>query len=182
MNRPLAIIGLSVFFVSLLLSGTTAYGHARLALDGLIPPRSVNPGIKQGPCGVARTNAPTALLGGQTLTVTFEETINHPGRYYVEFSPAGDDNWVRLVEVPDVQAGALPHNYTTQVTIPNRDCTDCTIRLIQSMEENPANPSFYYSCADVTVTAQADAPPPDDDVEEVPSVLGSGENNPRCAH
>src|SRR4029079_19042594 len=42
---------------------------------------------------------------------------------------------------------------------PNKPCTDCTFQLIQSMEENPLSPTFYYSCADIKILAAYGATP-----------------------
>ena len=143
------------FFVTLLFVGSEASAHSRLKPSTGVVPRSTNPGLKVGPCGgIARTATPANLMAGQQLTVTWEETIQHPGRYEFYFSAAGDLNFQLLSKVDDVQDNPanLPHQYTTTITLPFISCTDCTLQMIQVMTENPANPTYYYSCADILMT------------------------------
>lgn len=136
------------------------FAHARLTFP---QPRNNNAGIKAGPCGgLARTATPTNVVGGQMLTVQWQETINHPGRYIFSLSFANDLGFAQniLATIPDVQdGGGLPHLYTAQIPIPNVNCSTCTLQLIQSMEENPAAPTYYYSCADLNITQAAVTPP-----------------------
>jgi len=150
----------------LLLLGTSwGYGHARLMSP---TPRNNNAGIKTGPCGgLARSANPMVVTGGQTLTILWEETINHPGKFIFSLSLADDQGFQNnvLATVPDTQnlGNDLPHRYQTQITIPNIDCPTCTLQMIQSMEENPAMPTFYYSCADLIIRpagAPVPVPPP----------------------
>lgn len=142
-----------VFIGSLLLFSNLAWSHARLKTPA---PRNNNAGIKIGPCGgIARTNTPTVVQGGQLLTVSWEETINHPGKFILSLSMANDANFNanQLAQVIDTKNATndLPHQYSTQVSIPDIDCATCTIQMIQSMEENPAAPTYYYSCADIQI-------------------------------
>lgn len=142
------------------LAPTTGFGHARFRLAGTTPPRNTSTGLKAGPCGnVARTNNPTILQAGQTLTIQWEETVNHPGYYRIAFSPANDagfDQNVWIANVPDV---GDRNQYNQTITVPNTPCTGCTLQMIQYMTENPAQPSLYYSCADIEIRA-AGAPMP----------------------
>jgi hypothetical protein len=129
----------------------TSFGHARLRLGGTLPPRSTSAGLKAGPCGnVARTNAPTILQAGQSLVVQWDEVIDHPGYYRIAFSPANDAGFD--VNVLAAKVDDLPgvHAYQTTVTVPNVECTQCTIQMIQYMTEN-SPPSLYYSCADIEI-------------------------------
>jgi hypothetical protein len=150
----------------LLLSSVTAFGHSNLSVNGNVPPRSADTGLKTAPCGnIARTATPKRFDPGSTITVQWQETINHPGHFEFSFSQANDLNFQLLKSVPDDQnnpipAGGNPHQYTTTVTLPNVQCTACTFRLIQVMEENPAMPSFYYSCADIQLMPASASPPP----------------------
>jgi hypothetical protein len=151
---------LLTFFMSGLLYQTYANAHARLVSPA---PRNNNAGIKTGPCGgLARTNNPTLVQGGQMLTVTWIETINHPGRFLFSLSYANDQGFQQnlLATIPDNQDNnVVPHNYSTQIMIPNVNCDTCTLQMIQSMEENPQAPSFYFSCADIRIVANPGAPP-----------------------
>src|SRR4051794_9371055 len=74
---------------------STAHGHARLKSpaprdnhsDYKSPPVG---GVGTGePCGVARatTQPNTVLTPGAALTVSWEETVTHPGCFVVDFSP-----------------------------------------------------------------------------------------------
>lgn len=147
-----------VLFVPLL-----AFGHARLIEPA---PRNAGSGIKTGPCGnIPRTNNPRVLVAGSQLTVRWEETINHPGRYYISFSASGDQGFEQnrlatVVDTQDMPIGTGPnHQYQTVITVPNTPCTNCTLQMIQSMEENPQAPTFYYSCADIQIVSQTGADP-----------------------
>lgn len=148
-----------------------AFAHARLLSPA---PRSNNAGIKAGPCGGLARGAPTRLTPGSTITVAWEETINHPGRYILSLSPANDlgfENNVINANIPDRAPSAadpLPLRYSFQWTVPDIECETCTLQLIQSMEENPAAPSLYYSCADIRISRSATLPPPPAPIE-VPS-------------
>lgn len=136
----------------LILSTHFAWGHARLKTANGIVPRSSSAGLKTGPCGnVARTSNVATYRSGESITVQWEETVNHPGRFEFYFSQANDANWVLLKSVDDMQdnSATLPHQYSTSLTLPNATCTDCTLQMIQVMTENPASPSLYYSCADI---------------------------------
>ncbi len=144
------------------LTCSIAWGHARLMSP---TPRNNNAGIKSGPCGgLARSVSPAAVEGGKMLTIQWEETINHPGRYIFSLSQGNDVGFEQnvLATIVDEQnvGVALPHRYQVQVMIPNMNCPTCTLQMIQSMEENPAAPTYYYSCADLNIRATAAPTPP----------------------
>lgn len=161
---------------------STASGHARL----LAPtPRNASSALKVPECGnVARTANSTKLEQGQTLTVSWEETVEHPGCFIVDVSPAGDTNWRPLQIFPDDATGPLPHPFTKQVTLPaDLVCDQCTLRLRQIMRAGtpcpPANLNptvdVYYSCADITITAtkvpdDLAMPPPSDMAAPAPDL------------
>lgn len=136
---------------------TDASAHARWALDGVTPPRNTNAGIKTGPCGgVPRTATPATFAPGETITVTWEETIDHQGYFIISFSEADDVGFEQNIlktgaELPDDQNGTpLPHKFSTTVTLPAIECDACTLQLIQYMERSMSN---YYSCADIKLVA-----------------------------
>lgn len=147
--------------------GIKVFAHARLKTSGALVPRSTDPGIKAGPCGgVARLAAPAVYAPGTTITVNWEETINHPGRFEFYFSQAGDANFGTPIAVRNKLAaenaaivGTNYRQYSASITLPNVTCTDCTLQMIQVMTEtNP--PSLYYACADVRLQAGAPMPAP----------------------
>lgn len=154
----------TISVLSLLVISSLAWGHARMMNP---VPRNNNAGIKNGPCGgLARSATPMVIQGGTMMMFQWEETINHPGKFLFSLSTTGNDqNFALMAMVPDDQnlGNNLPHRFQAQVMIPNINCPNCTIQMIQSMEENPAVPSFYYSCADVSIVAQGapvPTPPP----------------------
>lgn len=151
-----------VLILGLLLSGSICGAHARLLNSTAIKIRSTNPGVKVGPCGgYARVAQPAVITGGQTITVTWEETIYHPGRFEFYFSTGGDQNFTLLKSVTNNQQGMpLPHQFSTTLAIPDVNCDACTFQMIQVMLENPAIPTYYYSCADMQVKGTVTAPSP----------------------
>src|SRR5262249_25377245 len=113
---------------------------------------------------------PKAFAPGSTVTVQWQETINHPGRFEFYFSEANDTNWMLIKTVVDDQDNnVLPHNYSTTITMPNLPCTACTLQMIQVMTENPAAPSYYYSCGDIQLQAATATPPVTPPVPPAPS-------------
>ena len=142
-------------FLGIFLSGEV-WAHAKLKPGASLKLREDNPGIKTGPCGsMPRGNNITTLTAGQSLNVEWVETINHPGSFRIAFSPANDTDFDKniLATIPDDKDGTadLPHSFSKTITVPSVVCDNCTIQLIQTMTENPANPSYYYSCADIKI-------------------------------
>jgi hypothetical protein len=148
-------------FVLISFFSLSAQAHIRSKTAGNLIPRSTSDSLKTAPCGgVARSVSSATYAPGATITLNWEETINHPGRFEIYFSPANDANWQLLKTVTDTMDGTndLPHQYSTTVTLPSAPCAACTIQLIQVMTENMANPSYYYSCSDIKIQS-ATAPP-----------------------
>lgn len=144
-------------------------GHFRISDNQLIKPRSAADNLKVGPCGNAApktdpNDIPT-LFAGDTVTISWEETINHPGWYRIAFSPDGqngfDDN-VIADNITDTQNGQVNrndpttyHRYSRSFTVPDTECSQCAIQMIQVMtDRNP--PTNYYSCADVRIVKRAE--------------------------
>jgi len=151
---------LVLIFVAFL--GLNSQAHVRSKTAGNLIPRSSSDSLKTAPCGgVARGLSAATYAPGETITVSWEETINHPGRFEISFSPAGDTGWQLLKTVNDTtnNTNDLPHQYSTTVTLPTTPCTACTIQLIQVMTENPSAPSYYYSCSDIKIQSTT-APEP----------------------
>lgn len=142
-----------VLFLVFFLSGSLSYAHARLKASDEIKIRSMNAGVKTGPCGgYPRVAQPAVLTAGQSVVVHWEETIYHPGRFEFYFSDAGETQFTLLKSVENNQKSQpLPHQFSTTLTIPDVTCEQCTLQMIQVMAENPNNPTYYYSCADMQV-------------------------------
>jgi len=167
-----------VLALGLLLSGT-GFGHARFryidpATRNKVPPTNFEPrngstGLKSAECGqVARTASVPTYKPGQTLDVEWEETIDHGGYFVISFSEKGATNFIPLIERFDDNqnnAGDVPHQFKTTITLPNVKCTDCTIQLKQIMidgADNVASKTTYYSCSDFILSDDAPNPTPEE--------------------
>lgn len=146
------------------------------------PPRTSSQ--KQRHCGLAgstRGATVTTLEPGSTITVTWLETIDHPGHYRISFDDDGEDFLVPPTAtestegmdptvikdlIPDV-GGAVPSGgrpYSFEITLPDIECTNCTLQLIQMMTEGgqyDSNSDLYYQCADITLARGGGNPTPD---------------------
>jgi MYXO-CTERM domain-containing protein len=115
---------------------------------------------------------------GDTILVSWDETIDHLGHYEILFSPSDDTSFsfltdpagVTLNNIPDVQGGTLPHHYTQMVKLPPTPCAACTLQLKQYMQG-----AGYDSCAELELRAAVTSAPdagtalPDLGPEAVPS-------------
>lgn len=149
---------------------------AHIALD---KPDPVTTKMKDGPCGdgphVRGTDVAT-FEPGQTITVKWHETIGHESTYRISFDDDGDDSFedpetttdyytndtVLLDEIADVPGNG---EYAVEVTLPDIECENCTLQVIQLMLDKPpyvpGTNDIYYQCADVALRA-AEVPPPED--------------------
>lgn len=152
---------------------------------------------KNGHCGdpaysrAANPTRTTVMPPGATLTITWAETIQHPGWFRIAFQPNGDTfplppngtgvgNFQAATEsqtgMTDAATGAMiladmipDGTLSTQITLPNMECTNCTLQFIQVMTNSPpyervatqaaGNNDLYFNCADVTLQAGASMPP-----------------------
>lgn len=160
-----------VVITSLLVVSQSSDGHARFKLNAAFQARSTDTGLKEAPCGgVDVGQKRTILRTGETVTVEWEETINHPGFYRIAFSPDGvtgfDDNILadNIIDNQDMAiVGMNYHSFSTTIVVPE-PCETCALQMIQYMTEDPENPRLYYSCADIQIKAADDPslvlPPP----------------------
>ncbi len=152
-RETLALLCLAAGSTALAVRQRHARGHANLTDP---TPRNLEAN-KTGPCGIARTMSPTTFTAGETITVRWVETIEHPGWYRIAFSPSADlgfDENVILDDIPDTQGGTMPHMYEATIALPDTPCTDCTLQVIQYMTETTP-PTLYFSCADLVLEAPA---------------------------
>jgi hypothetical protein len=136
--------------------------------------------LKNTPCGQTAdgrtTDRVTVLEPGQTITVTFDEFIDHPAYYRIAFDPDGDDFPMRtgvpanavestataeaaeqslfqgtgstlLAVVPEVNGEAS----SATVTLPDVECENCTLQLIEFMYDKADPQHGYYQCADIAL-------------------------------
>ncbi|MEY3901802.1 MAG: hypothetical protein RL189_1108 [Pseudomonadota bacterium] len=145
-----------------------AHGHARWKLGSSVSaPRSEDAGLKAAPCGgKARTANVKSYSAGESVTLEFEETINHPGYYEVHLLGSNDQKVAGvpspLARLDDTQNNPISngnnHQYKISFQVPAVDCPQCAFQLIQVMLDNPNAPSNYYSCTDVSITNSGKAP------------------------
>lgn len=139
------------------------------------------------------TDAVTAVQGGQKLKIVVDETIYHPGHYRIALArkrnSLPNDPMVTMketdrglrsasaviethVQPPILVDGLWPHNEKpensireTEITIPNINCTGCTLQVIQVMLEHPGvreGGFSYHHCAVLDITADPSKPLEDD--------------------
>ncbi len=173
-------------------------------------------GIKSCPCGLGSSNRTcnvaadssdpdrgmrvTRAEAGSTITLRFEEYVDHTGTYRVAFDDDGADiadfNANILVPMVPDPSGGLGNigegaMWEIDVTLPNMTCTNCTLQLVQAMNNNTTTPvadpsavSSYYTCVDLELVAPGtlgEGDPMDDpgDMEpgdgmDDPTMTGSG--------
>ena len=135
--------------------------------------------MKVAPCGASgdgrATDASriTTLPAGVTLSVQFRETIDHPGHFRIAFDDDGQDAFEDPTSYEDIQATpGLPvladgiieptsgSDYIVEVTLPDIECSRCTLQLIQVMTDRAPygdGNDLYYQCADLVLVAESGA-------------------------
>jgi uncharacterized protein (TIGR03382 family) len=147
--------------------------------------------LKDRHCGLAgstRANVQT-YKPGATVHLVWDEYVAHPGWFRISFQQNGD-----VFEVPPPSNGPSStgaSNYPTEnltgkvdattgsliiadriahpalsmdVTLPNVECSNCTLQLTQMMIDKPpysddaASNDIYYACVDLVLTSSAPAP------------------------
>ncbi len=140
---------------------------------------------KLGPCGDegggTQTGDVTAYHAGDTIQITIEETIFHPGHYRVAIAlddpselpaeppvtaadtPCGSTTVENPAVYPVLADGLLTHTdafsgkQTVEVKIPEGiTCDKCTLQIIEFMSDHGLNNPggcFYHHCANIKVTA-----------------------------
>lgn len=127
---------------------------------------------KDPPCGHP-DNPPGAgpvatYQAGETISVQFDETVDHAGHFRIALDPTGTDSFtlptgfddfynspeVLLDEIPDMAGGV----YSVDVTLPDTPCDPCTLQLIQVMNDGswgPGDSDLYFACADIVIEGSA---------------------------
>jgi hypothetical protein len=156
--------------------GLATPAGAHLAL--VAPPSRYGAAVlKDPPCGAAggaRSGQVTVLEPGATITVTWNEYIDHPGHYRIAFDADGDDDFVDPIctagcttRTPTIElysnetvlldgiADTRGGNTSVQVTLPDVECERCTLQVIQVMYDKPPytlpGDDLYYQCADLVL-------------------------------
>jgi hypothetical protein len=159
-----------LIFGTLILMAADAYAHIQLMY-----PSQRYDDQKNAPCGMTnggRGDVVTTLEPGATITVTWDETVNHPGHFRISFDPDGDDDFVdplsftdtytndsvMVDDIIDTPAGGVS-GYT--ITLPDIECDNCTLQVVQVMTDKAPygdGNDLYYQCADLVLQAGAPAP------------------------
>jgi len=181
------------FAAALLLAAAPAWAHVRL----LSPASRYGDEMKAGPCGRlggTRSGNVATFAPGQAITVSFEEIIDHPGYYRIAFDPTGDAALAAPTWDPGTQAWSNPAGVLVladriadaaggltrrdiQVTLPDVECSSCTLQLIQVMTDKPPFDGLddhYFQCADLVLTSAAPPPPPSPPTSPAPTAEPSG--------
>ncbi len=140
-----------------------------------------NPGVPSG--------AVTNVTGGGTIPLLVQETIFHPGHYRValartmaqlppdpvvtvvqtERGPRSQSAVIQSpVVAPVLLDGIFAHterptqNFETGIPIPNINCRDCVLQVIEFMADHPGigadGGHSYHHCAIVNITADPSKP------------------------
>jgi hypothetical protein len=185
--------------VTLLLATAPAAAH----IDMTSPEMRPAAGQKDEPCGDAggvRSDTVNVFEPGETITVEWTETISHPGYYRISFDADGQDFTIPpaledtsldenvLVDlIEDIQPGQ--NSYTQEITLPDIECENCTLQLIQVMSDklpyttDAASDDIYFRCADIALRTGGvpgvdagvpgrDATPPGNDAGGTPAEPG----------
>ena len=147
----------SVIAAVLLVAAGRADAHIAMTAPA---PRTVMQ--KEGPCGElggVRGGTVATFAPGETITVEWDETVDHPGHYRISFDDDGqdfvdparpDDNLpTTLLDQIDDLVG--PRHYAQEITLPSVTCTNCTLQLIQIMGTTVPYNSFYFQCVDLVI-------------------------------
>lgn len=168
-HSPLAAVAVLVCAVSF-----PAAAGAHLEL--LEPPARYDKNtIKNAPCGAGdgeRSEDVTTYQAGETITVEWDEYVDHPGHFRIAFDEDGADDFespacesdcsttepkvelynnetVLLDDIADDNGGT----YTADVELPDVTCDQCTLQVIQVMYDKPPyeipGDDIYFACADL---------------------------------
>ncbi|HKE15960.1 MAG TPA: SCE4755 family polysaccharide monooxygenase-like protein [Kofleriaceae bacterium] len=156
-------------------SAPTALAHIQLRT-----PLQRTTELKNGPCGApndTRGQNVCQFRPGSTITVQFDETVEHPGHFRVSFDDDGQDGFVDPTGFDDTSGGPTVlldgiadrdtradgnSLYSIQVTLPDVECDNCTLQVIQVMSDKPPygdGNDIYYQCADLVLSQSAPAEP-----------------------
>ncbi len=161
-----------------------------LAQDDRGNPQKPEPcgGTKSG--STPATGVVTPVKGGSQFHIKIKETVYHPGHYRIALAaqpldlPADPETVTRDTEKgprsvsakidpnpkPPVLVDGLfvhterfesGHIWETDVRIPNIDCENCTLQVIQWMADHSFNPEggyTYHHCAELKITADPAMP------------------------
>ena len=186
MRRSLLVLAV---VVAMAVVPAIAAAHVRITSP---TPRSSDQ-LKERHCGAtgsSRANVQT-YRPGAPLHLVWDEYVVHPGWFRVSFQPSGDTFETPPVS-NGVNGDGVASNYPTEdltgktdpitgsliiadrirhgalsldLTLPDMECSNCTLQLIQMMTDKPpysiaaTSDDIYYACVDLVLSSSA--PPPD---------------------
>ncbi len=177
----------SALLASVLLLGASAPAFAHIHLTAPLARTDSQTGDqKEQHCGVAnQVRNParvTTYAPGATITVTWLETIQHPGWFRIAFQPNGqvfgippavgqggfptaNQEGVDAANQSIVLKDRIPDGtLSATVTLPNMECANCTLQFIQVMTDkapytvDALSDDIYFNCADITLSNGPAAP------------------------
>jgi hypothetical protein len=165
-----------VLALFLVLGASRAEAHVRLMSPLArypVPEIEDSQNIKQGPCGRTgdgRTTDASRInhfRPGEKIAVEFNETIDHPGHFRIAFDDDGQD-FEDPASATDIQGSPMPPvlvdgipddptlGYTVEITLPDVECDNCTLQVIQVMTDKLGNgwgtDDVYHQCADLVLS------------------------------
>jgi hypothetical protein len=192
-SRLIASVALGACAV---LGSPSAHAHIKLMAptSWVVENTQGGPDQKTAPCGTAAgttaSDMVTTVHVGDKLSVTWQETVPHPGHFRIAlamdradlFDPdvvtsdgTGTSGQSMSAEImspvgyPVLLDGLFPRDnvptaqaapFVQEVTIPDMPCEKCTLQVIQFMAQHGPG-YFYHHCADLKILA-ADADLPGD--------------------
>jgi len=112
---------------------------------------------------------------GETIVVSWTETVDHTSHYRIAFDDDGNDDFVPpadrddLNNSPAVLLDGIDDGrggvYEQEVTLPDIECERCTLQLVQMMY----GAGNYFQCADIALRRGGAPPVPPSDDAGVPS-------------
>jgi hypothetical protein len=125
----------------------------------------------EGPCGFsgdARGADVTTVRAGSLLRVTWQETSAHPSHFRISFDADGQDDFQRPASTSDLYTNEAVlldgisdtgGTMTADVRLPNVECNNCTLQLIQVLYDqgdfNSGGDDIHYQCADLVLSRTA---------------------------
>ncbi len=180
-SRELAS-GASVLAIGLFLSAPARAHFVLKAPAASLVQESNGDPQKVAPCGGAGTptGVVTAYQPGQTIEITIDETIPHPGHYRIalavndpkelpaepEVLPLGGTSCESAAIMsppvfPVLADGVFTHTapftgpQTVKVQLPlDVTCANCTLQIIEFMSSH-GTPCFYHHCANISIGGPA---------------------------
>ena len=132
--------------------------------------------LKSAPCGPpgnTRSATPTYYSPGDSVTIHWDETVDHPSHYRIMLDMDGSDfsDPSSFTDTCDSTVDSDPiciaddiadgnggsHEYT--FNLPTTPCDNCTIQLIQVMTDKPPygdGNDIYHACADIVISTAPD--------------------------